>query len=545
MSPKLDVSGLEDNCRVHFVPMAAVSENFGGLDASQLRPLREVRKGYTYFSEGDVLFAKITPCMENGKGALVPRLRHNYAFGSTEFHVLRPGSAIVDKWLAHYLSQPDFRRVARQHMSGTAGQLRVPSKWLSSVGLPLPPRAEQTRIVEKLEELLSDLDAGVAELKTAQRKLAQYRQSLLKAAVEGALTADWRAARAASADPPGSSSPRTRGSRDVAVQGSASMDHQPATVATRPRARGNDEQQQSPCVPETGAELLQRILVERRARWEKKQFAKFAEQDKTPPNNWKDKYPEPAASYRNDLPPLPQGWMWASIDQLASVGTGVTPLRSNRAYFDNGKIPWTTSGALNDQVISAASGFVTNLAVTDCRLTIYPAGSLLVAMYGEGKTRGKCSELAFPSTINQAIAAIVFEGGALAVRRHVKTFLLNAYEAMRKQASGGVQPNLNLQIIKTLSVPLPPLDEQYEIQCQLDEQITNYRALDDSTLLSIAQAAAQRKNILKSAFAGQLVPQDPNDEPASNLLDRIRTARVDKADSRAANKRSRKARGSS
>jgi len=456
--------------------MAAVAEDFGGLDASQLRPLREVRKGYTYFAEGDVLFAKITPCMENGKGAIVPGLQHGHAFGSTEFHVLRPGNAIASKWLAYYISQPDFRRVARHNMTGTAGQLRVPSSWLSTVGLPVPPRAEQERIVEKLEELLSDLDAGVAELKAAQRKLAQYRQSLLKAAVEGALTADWRA------------------------------------------AHGTPQ--------ETGAELLQRILSERRARWEQKQLAKFAEQGKVPPAAWQGKYPEPVAPDAAKLPTLPEGWVWASVDQLAGVGTGVTPLRSNRGYFDSGDIPWTTSGALNDEIVASASDHVTKLAALECRLELYPAGTLLVAMYGEGKTRGKCAELAFPSTINQAIAAITFEGSAHDVRPHVKTFFLDAYEAMRKQASGGVQPNLNLQIIKALPVPVPPLAEQAEIRGQLQEQLFSYGRFKDSIAVALVQAAAQRKNLLKAAFAGQLVPQDPNDEPASDLLARIRAERA-------------------
>ncbi len=135
------------------------------------------------------------------------------------------------------------------------------------------PAAEQTRIVEKLEELLSDLDAGVAELKAAQKKLGQYRQSLLKAAVEGALTAEW---------------------------------------------------QQSSNVPiETGAQLLDRILTERRARWEAKQLAKFKEQGKTPPKDWQKKYPEPVQPDTSDLPELPEGWVWASVDQLlADIETG-------------------------------------------------------------------------------------------------------------------------------------------------------------------------------------------------------------------------------
>lgn len=511
LSPKFSATDVDVTDLVHFVPMASVAEDFEGIDTSQLRPYGQVRKGYTYFSEGDVLFAKITPCMENGKGALVPHLPQRHAFGSTEFHVLRSQGSVQPKWLAHYLSQPDFRKVARSNMAGTAGQLRVPTKWLAAAGIPLAPCAEQARIVEKLEELLSDLDAGVAELMAAQRKLALYRQSLLKAAVEGALTADWRAAHHDNAEPTGSLSPRKRGSMDAVAKTSKSMDS---------RLCGNDGQS------ETGAELLQRILTERRARWQAKQLSKFSDQGKTPPKDWQGKYKEPVAPGTIDLPALPEGWVWGTIDQIADVGTGVTPLRSKKQYFEEGTIPWVTSGALNDPVVTAANEYVTPLALGECRLEIYPAGSLLVAMYGEGKTRGKCSELRFPATINQAIAAIVLEGEAATVRGHLKTFLLNAYEAMRKQASGGVQPNLNLQIIKGLSLPLPPLDEQAEVQLRLSDQLLAFDAQQLALDRGLKQAAVQRKNILKAAFTGQLVPQDPNDEPASVLLDRIRAERA-------------------
>ncbi len=333
---------------------------------------------------------------------------------------------------------------------------------LRKLAFVLPPRAEQTRIVEKLESLLADLDAGVAELKAAQRKLARYRQSLLKAAVEGALTAEWREANAPQ---------------------------------------------------ETGAQLLARILRERRARFEQK-------------HGPKKKYKEPAAPNTAQLPALPQGWVWATIDQLASVGTGVTPLRSNPAYFDGGTIPWTTSGALNEEIVISTSEHVTELAITECRLELFPPGSLLVAMYGEGKTRGKCAELTFASTINQAIAALVFEDSALAVRPYVKIFLLDAYEAMRKQASGGVQPNLNLQIIKALLVPLPPLAEQHQVLTHLDTALSACKAQESAVTHALKQAAAQRRNLLRAAFTGELVPQDPADEPASVLLERIRAARA-------------------
>ena len=460
---------------VHFVPMSAVTEEFGGIDISARRPLGDVQKGYTSFLTNDVLLAKITPCMENGKLALVPPLQDHLAFGSTEFHVLRAKDQVQPSWLAYFLSQSAFRRLARQNMTGSAGQLRVATTWLSDALIPVAPATEQTRIVAKLEELLSDLDAGVAELKAAQKKLAQYRQSLLKAAVEGALTAAWR------------------------------TQHQPT---------------------ETGAQLLQRILQERRARWEARQLAKFAEQGKTPPKDWQKKYPEPVQPDTTDLPELPQGWVWATIDQIAQVGTGVTPLRSKSAYFNEGTIPWVTSGALNSEAVASATELVTELALKECRLELYPVGSLLVAMYGEGKTRGKCSELRIPATINQAIAAIVLEPAAQSCKAYLKAFLLDSYEKMRAQASGGVQPNLNLQIVKAIALPLPPCSEQAEITQLLDGQFDQISQQQIAVQVSLQQSTAQRQNILRAAFSGQLVPQDRHDEPASALLERIRAERA-------------------
>jgi type I restriction enzyme, S subunit len=428
--------------------------------------------------------------------------------------VLRAGPAVRTSYLAYALQDPETRD---RMLAATAGVAitRLTLRKLGDAVIPLAPLACQDRVVEKLDELLSDLDAGVAELKAAQRKLAQFRQSLLKAAVDGTLTADWRAARLASLSPRVRRAGRT-GVREAPATWSANSRH-PLPIPSPGMREGVEA--------ETGAELLQRILAERRSRWEQKQLARFAEQGKTPPKGWQSKYPEPVAPDTDGLPELPEGWAWATIDQVASVGTGVTPLKSNRAYFQGGSIPWVTSGALNDEVVTSASAHVTERAMLECRLELYPAGALLVAMYGEGKTRGKCAELGIPATINQAIAAIVFDGVAELSRAHVKTFLLDAYEAMRKKASGGVQPNLNLQIIKQLVIPLPSASEQALIRERLSEFLAKYCMMDVAVSLAHAQAAAQRKNLLRAAFAGQLVPQDPSDEPASELLARIRASR--------------------
>jgi len=192
INPKLPYTDLDDSLTVSFLPMASVEEVSGKYDLSQTRLYGEVKKGYTAFINGDIIFAKITPCMENGKIAIVENLQNGIGFGSTEFHVSRIKLGLNKRYLFYYFTQASFKREARRNMTGSAGQLRVPKKYFESVEIPLPPLPEQHRIVEKIEELFSELDDGVASLKKALEQLKTYRQAVLKWAFEGKLTEKWR-----------------------------------------------------------------------------------------------------------------------------------------------------------------------------------------------------------------------------------------------------------------------------------------------------------------------------------------------------------------
>jgi type I restriction enzyme, S subunit len=147
--PKILTENQEQS--VAFVPMASVSER-GILTEFVERPLREVIKGFTYFESGDVLLAKITPCMENGKACLVPVLPNKVGFGSTEFHVLRATEAIDRRYLFHCVWNADFRKTAAKNMTGSAGQKRVPAHFLSTYKIPLPPLPVQKRIAAILDK---------------------------------------------------------------------------------------------------------------------------------------------------------------------------------------------------------------------------------------------------------------------------------------------------------------------------------------------------------------------------------------------------------
>lgn len=183
---------LQDDTEISFLPMKNVEEETGKFDLALSRNYHDVRKGYTPFIDNDIIFAKITPCMENGKMAIVSKLKNGIGFGSTEFHVVRLIGDLSRKFFFYYLLQEDFRREARRKMTGTAGQLRVPSKYIEEAKVPLPPINETTRIVSKLEALFTKLDAGIEYLKKTNIMLKQYRQSVLKYAFEGKLTKNWR-----------------------------------------------------------------------------------------------------------------------------------------------------------------------------------------------------------------------------------------------------------------------------------------------------------------------------------------------------------------
>lgn len=186
-SNKLDESQL-----VTFLPMPAISESSPDFDPSAERPLADVRKGYTHFADGDVLFAKITPCMENGKGAVATGLKNGLGCGSTELHVIRPLGAVDAHYVYRFLQQESVRQDAAEKFTGSAGQLRVPSSFIAELELPLPPLAEQRRIVAKLEELLGKVSSSQQRLSRIPSLLKRFRQSVLAAACSARLTADWR-----------------------------------------------------------------------------------------------------------------------------------------------------------------------------------------------------------------------------------------------------------------------------------------------------------------------------------------------------------------
>ncbi len=180
---------LQPESEVPFLPMEAIGEN-GGLDLSKAKTLEDVVDGYTYFREGDVLVAKITPCFENGKGALAEGLKDRVGFGTTELHVLRPGSELDKQFLFYVTRAYSFRKIGAAWMYGAGGQKRVPDDFICNLRWPIPSLSEQCAIAAYLDREAARIDALVAKKERLIELLEEKRTALISRAVTRGLDPD-------------------------------------------------------------------------------------------------------------------------------------------------------------------------------------------------------------------------------------------------------------------------------------------------------------------------------------------------------------------
>lgn len=386
-----------------------------------------------------------------------------------------PHTGIAASFLAWQLlaKEREILQACSKHGT-TVASIEGPA--LASFPVAVAPVAEQSRIVGKLEELLSDLDAGVAELKAAQKKLTQYRQSLLKAAVEGALTADWR-----------------RHNRPT----------------------------------ETGAQLLERILTERHTRWEARQLAKFAEQGKTPPKDWQKKYPEPVQPDTAELPELPEGWVWASVEQLGDVQLGRQ--RSPDKLKGVSPTRYIRAANITESGIDFSDVLEMDFSKQERAVFELNAGDVLLT-----EASGSPEHVGRPAIWPKVDGLFCFQNTVLrfSPKGISSNYSFCSFFAMQKlgvfqKQSGGVGINhLSAGKFSRLAVALPSSIEQSIIVERLESAFASIHEQEMAVDVALKQSAAQRQNILRAAFSGQLIPQDPDDEPASVLLERIRAERA-------------------
>ena len=404
---------------VSFVPMASIDESSWQFKHAESRSFGEVRNGYTHFADNDVLFAKITPCMENGKAAIATNLVNGLGCGTTEVHVIRPHSGIEPKFIYHYLHQEAFRRTARQNMTGTAGQLRVPVEFIKHTELPIPPTGEQQRIVAKLEKLLSNVNNCKERLDKIPAILKRFRQSLFAVATSGKLTESWDDVRASA------TAPRIVSLKEVAI------DFSYGTSAK-------------------------------------------------------------------------------------SVAEGIVPVL-RMGNIQNGNLDWSdlvyTSNEEEIEKYKLMPGDVlfnrTNSPELVGKTAVYKGES--PAIYAGYLIRIRCGNEILPDYLNYCLNSP------------------NGRDYCQSVKSDGVsQSNINAKKLAMFELELPPIEEQNEIVRRVDALLKIADDIEKRYEKARSHVDRLTQSILAKAFRGELVPQDPDDEPASELLKRIKQERASK-----------------
>ncbi len=206
---------------------------------------------------------------------------------------------------------------------------------------------------------------------------------------------------------------------------------------------------------------------------------------------------------RNIFTNIDNHWEEKTIDNIGKIGTGATPLKSNKKYY-GGNISWITSKSTRNPFIKEADDYITDLALKETNCKLNSIHTLIIAMYGQGKTRGQVSELLIGAATNQAIATVLVDENKID-RTFVKYFFVFNYETMRQMAEGGLQLNLNLNKIKKMKIPFPkPLSQQKEIVIKLDELSGQTRRLEEVYKQKIADLEELKKSVLDKAFKGEL-----------------------------------------
>ena len=220
--------------------------------------------------------------------------------------------------------------------------------------------------------------------------------------------------------------------------------------------------------------------------------------------------------YENVPFEVPKSWVWTTLGEVGTWQSGGTPSRSNKTYY-GGNIPWLKTGDLNDGLISDIPESITKEAVANSSAKINPTGSVLIAMYGA--TIGKLGILTFPATTNQACCACI-EFNAI-IQLYLFYFLLSQRNEFIAKGGGGAQPNISKEIIVNTFIPLPPLSEQQHIVMEIEKWFALIDQIEQSKINLQTTIKQTKSKILDLAIHGKLVPQDPNDEPAIELLKRI------------------------
>ncbi|CAN5618026.1 hypothetical protein BH20VER1_BH20VER1_13220 [soil metagenome] len=404
---------LEDDDEVSFVPMDAVGE-YGGLRLDVTKPLSEIGSGYTAFEDGDVVVAKITPCFENGKGALAQGLANGVAFGTTELHVLRVTPTLENRFLFYLTLSSSYRKTGEAEMYGAGGQKRVPPEFNKDFLTSLPPLDEQRAIADFLDERTGKLDALAEKKRGLIEKLKEKRSALISRTVTKGL-------------PP-----------EAAAQ---------SGLPTDPKLKPS------------------------------------------------------GIDWPGDIP---EHWEAMPMKYLATIGNGSTPNRDNSAYWE-GDHPWLNSSVVNQETVTEADQFVTDLALRECHLPWIKPPAVLVGITGEGKTRGMATTLTIEATINQHVAFLKPYAKRATVK-FLRRVMDTAYELLRSESEGGgsTKGAITCSQLSNTDIPLPPIPEQTAIADYLDRETAKIDRMIEKVEAALEKLAEYRTALITAAVTGKI-----------------------------------------
>ncbi|HUP23652.1 MAG TPA: restriction endonuclease subunit S, partial [Thermoanaerobaculia bacterium] len=400
------------------------------------------------------------------------------AVASTGFDVLRP-VVVLPEWVFYRVCTNEFVADVCEDLQGVVYPAIRPHD-VRRHRLPLPPEGEQRRIVEAIESYFTRLDDAVATLERVQRNLKRYRASVLKAAVKGRLVPT-----------------------EAKLARAVGRDYEPASV------------------------LLERILAERRRGWEEAELAKMKAKGKAPKDDkWKAKYTEPIALDRTDLPTIPEGWTWVRLGDVAELLNGDRgknyPSRS--AYVEKG-VPFITATNLtHGRLDNSSLNFISEERFDLLRAGKIEDGDILYCLRG---SLGKSAIVRHLARGAIASSLVIIRTPPLLDPRYIYAALASSWglHLIDVHDNGTAQPNLSAKSVGDYAIPLPPVLELVRIADEVDRQISIVVQLERLMRFAESRSTQLRQSILKWAFEGRLVDQDPTDEPASRLLERIRAER--------------------
>ncbi|HCG5939140.1 restriction endonuclease subunit S [Vibrio parahaemolyticus] len=398
-------------------------------------------KAKSYLLENDdILIARTGGTI--GKSYLVENIDLQAVFASYLIRVKRV-QAVYAPFTKVFLGSQLYWKQLIENSAGT-GQPNVNATALKQLLFIVPPFNQQKRIVAKVDELMALCDQleqqTEASIEAHQVLVTTLLDTLTNSADADELMQNWT---------------RISEHFDTLFTTEESIDQLKQTIlqlAVMGKLVSQDPND------EPAAELLKRIAEEKAQLVKEKKIKK---QKALPPISEDEKPFE-----------LPSGWEWERIGTFGVVGTGATPSRSNPKYWDDPKYNWVSSGETSELFVSTTKEKVSELAIQETNVSIYPSGTLIVAMYGQGKTRGQITELTEPAGTNQACAAIQLIEKNESHKDFVKLYFRKSYEELRSNAAGGAQPNLNVGKVQSTVIAVPPLNEQQRINTKVNELLT-------------------------------------------------------------------------